>query len=336
MNSKGFEQKCKDIIVDLGLGIADDVKNIKGLTGGVASDIAVLEVKDKRYCVKCALARLKVAAVWEAPVRRNKAEYRWLEIAGEIDPTIVPKLFGRSEIYNGFVMEFLKPDTTYLWKTALLAGEKPEGEALSVAKALVKIHAASAKQDFNREGFDNRDDFKALRLEPYLSFTATAHPDIADRLNELAARCYQSKTALVHGDISPKNIMFRDNAPILLDAECATMGDPAFDVAFCLNHLVLKSIHLPHMAHLYLAEAEAFWQAYAAKVDWEPVSDLEGRIATLLPALMLARVDGKSPVEYLNDQTQQTVRDIALPLIKTAEPHLEGVLTAITNRIENQ
>lgn len=336
MNSTGFDQKCRDIIVDLGLGAADDVTNITGLTGGVASDIAMLDVKGKRYCVKCALARLKVAAVWEAPVRRNKAEYRWLEVAGEIDPAIVPKLYGRSETHNGFVMEFLKPDTTYLWKAALLAGEAPGGEAALVAKALVKIHQTSARRGFNRDGFDNQVDFKALRLEPYLYFTAAAHPEIADELNGLADRCNRSDIALVHGDISPKNIMFRSSGPVLLDAECATMGDPAFDVAFCLNHLVLKSIHLPHMASAYLAEAEAFWQNYAQGIDWEPVSECEARVASLLPALMLARVDGKSPVEYLTNQTRQVVRDAAIPLIKVATPNISTVIEAVANRIKNQ
>lgn len=336
MNSDGFDQKCRDIIVDLRLGAAEDVTKITGLTGGVASDIAMLDVKGQRYCVKCALARLKVAAVWEAPVRRNKAEYRWLQVAGKIDPQIVPKLYGRSDKEDGFVMEFLKPDTTYLWKTALLAGEAPRGEAAQVANALAKIHQVSAKPDFDRDGFDNSDDFKALRLEPYLYYTAEAHDEVADKLVGLADRCYQSDIALVHGDISPKNIMFRDTGPVLLDAECATMGDPTFDVAFCLNHLILKSIHLPEMAEAYLGEAKAFWQTYAAKVDWEPLVECETRTATLLPALMLARVDGKSPVEYLTAPTQELVRDIAIPLIKAAEPEINSVITAVANRIANQ
>ena len=115
--------------------------------------------------------------------------------------------------------------------------------AVSVAKVLARIHAASANSVRCRNSFRNQDDFLAIRIEPYLHFTASRHPDLARQLHELGEDLHRSRQALVHGDVSPKNILFRGKCPILLDAECATMGDPAFDVAFCLNHLAIKSIH---------------------------------------------------------------------------------------------
>ena len=226
-----------------------------------------------------------------------------------------PELHGRSEKLNGFAMEHVTGEDVYLWKSALLAEAPDRGEAEAVGHALGRIHAASTRPGFDRSPFGNRDDFHALRLEPYLVFTAGRHPAVAARLNALVADLYASDTALVHGDVSPKNILMRGGAPVLLDAECATMGDPSFDVAFCLNHLALKSLHLPGSRADLLRRADAFMAAYPGHVDWEPAAALDGRVAALLPALMLARVDGKSPVEYLDDAERSRVRATALRMI---------------------
>ena len=126
---------------------------------------------------------------------------------------------------------------------------------------------------------------------------------------------------LVHGDVSPKNILQRPGpqgaTPVFLDAECAWYGDPAFDLAFCLNHLLLKCLWVPPATAGFLAAFEAFHAAYLAGVDWEPREALESRTAALLPGLLLARVDGKSPVEYLTTEPQRdTVRRAAIPLLQ--------------------
>jgi hypothetical protein len=102
---------------------------------------------------------------------------------------------------------------------------------------------------------------------------------------------------------------------VLLDAECAWYGDPAFDVAFCVNHLLLKSVKVPSAAAALLAAARALAAAHAAHVRWEPVAQLDGRVAALTPALALARVDGSSPVEYLSEPQRATVRSAARQLL---------------------
>ncbi len=308
-----FEARCTRLTADLGLG--SDVLAVTPLTGGVASDIARVDLPSGPICVKFALPKLKVAADWYAPVHRNRAEYQWLAAAGEVAPASVPRLLGRSAVLNGFAMEFLQGDQVYLWKAALLAGAAPRGEAALVADVLGRIHARSTAPDFDVVPFQNRDDFNVIRLEPYLRHTALRHPDLAAGLQGLADQLYGSSRALVHGDISPKNILIRDGVPVILDAECATMGDPVFDVAFCMNHLVLKSLHLPAMAAAYLSEVINFWRQYARHVTWEDPAVLETRLMALLPALMLARVDGKSPVEYLDASAQAQVRCLSRGLI---------------------
>ena len=111
--------------------------------------------------------------------------------------------------------------------------------------------------------------------------------------------------------VSPKNIFLRQSSAIILDAECATMGDPVFDLAFCLNHLILKALHLPQHKEAYLQFVEVFWQGYASHICWENREDLGERLMHLLPALMLARIDGKSPVEYLDEATRAQVRALS-------------------------
>jgi len=311
-----IEQKCAALIAELKLGSASSVSNITPLVGGVSSDIAHVQLGSQSFCVKFALSKLKVAADWHAPVHRNRAEYAWLQFAASIAPQSAVTLYGRSERLHGFVMEYLDGDEVYLWKTALLAEQEARGEAERVGDLIGQIHAASAKSDFNTSAFQNKDDFYSLRIEPYLDYTASQHPLLAEALGALSDKLKRSDQVLVHGDISPKNILFRGNTPIILDAECATMGDASFDLAFCLNHLMIKAIHLPTSSQQLLDSALAFWQSYEKYVNWEAPSALENRVCQLLPALMLARVDGKSPVEYLSEANQACVRAIAISLIE--------------------
>ena len=116
----------------------------------------------------------------------------------------------------------------------------------------------------------------------------------------------------MHGDVSPKNILRGPDGPVFLDAECAWWGDPAFDLAFCLNHLLLKCLWTPAATPGFLACFDALAAAYLAGVTWEPPAALEARAAHLLPGLFLARVDGKSPVEYITaEPDKDRVRRVA-------------------------
>ena len=327
-----LEDRCRRLVATLGLAEAADVRAVTALTGGVASDIAVVDLGHRQICAKFALAKLRVAEDWRAPIHRNSAEYWWLAFAGRTVAGAAPELYGHSAAENGFAMAYVTGADVVLWKDALLAGVAEAQVAGAVGDVLGRLHRASADAAFDRTGFDNRDDFRALRIEPYLLFTARRHARVAARLEALADRLYGAGTALVHGDVSPKNILLRDGKPMLLDAECASTGDPAFDVAFCLNHLVLKAVHLPGSRDDLLACAAALWRAYAGVADWEPADDLEARVAALVPALMLARVDGKSPVEYLSPTQQERVRDLALTMLADPPADLAGILSAIGDR----
>jgi aminoglycoside phosphotransferase (APT) family kinase protein len=298
------------------LGLADEVTATRPLTGGVSSDIWLVETRAQRLCIKRALPALRVAAEWQAPIERSSYEYAWMNRVKTILPHAVPTLLGRSGDGAMFAMAFLDPQEYPLWKEALLRGEIDANFAGSVGAALATIHSATAKDADIAAEFASDHIFHAIRLEPYLLATAQRHPDIAPHLRGLAERTADTKRALVHGDVSPKNILIGRAGPVFLDAECAWHGDPAFDVAFCLNHLLLKCIPLPDRLDALLECFGDFASNYLARVDWEDRKDMERRCATLLPALLLARIDGKSPVEYITaDTDKQRVRHTARALI---------------------
>ncbi len=299
------------------------------LAGGVSSDIWRVDLPAGPVCVKRALARLKVDAVWEAPVERNRNEWEWLREAGRIVPSGVPPLIARDAQADCFAMGFLDPASYPLWKAQLRAGVVRESSARAVAGRLAAVHAATAGRADVRDRFATDGVFHAIRLEPYLDATAARHPDLADRLRAVAARTANTKRALVHGDVSPKNVLIGPDGPMFLDAECAWYGDPAFDLAFCLNHLLLKCLWTPAAAGAFLRAFDALAETYLARVDWEPRAAVEERAAQLLPGLFLARVDGKSPVEYVTAEAdRERVRRTARPLIRTPPATLADVREA--------
>ncbi len=333
MNSSDYHL-YSNLIEELGLGRKEDIQAIDPLSGGVSSNIVRVTVGGKTFCLKCAIEKLKVEQDWQAPPHRNTAEYAWLEVASRVNPTGSVKLLGKSNKEPCYAMEYMEGGGIYLWKTRLLAGMVATTEAKRVGESIGRFHSSSTRREFSNLAFDNRDDFHQLRLDPYLIFTASRHPQLADVLLQQAERLYEADSVLIHGDVSPKNILFRNGHPVVLDAECATMGDPGFDVAFCLNHLMLKAAHLPAIRRKIFKSAILLWDAYASRVDWEDADQLQIRVCDLLPMLMLARIDGKSPVEYLSENSRERVRDISIQMIKKRSTDLRSLFGYISSELE--
>ena len=277
---------------------------ISALTGGVSSLIVKVSTEEHSFCVKRALPQLKVAALWEAPVNRNRGEVAWLRYANRIIPGSVPQVLGEDEQDCIFAMAYLPSAQFPVWKQQLLDGVADSQTATRVAELLVKVHAASARDPALLARFDHDEDFVAIRLSPYFLHTAQKHPDCAAALHALVQQTLAHKHVLIHGDVSPKNILNGNSGPVLLDAECACLGDPAFDLAFVLTHMLLKCVYRPADTAAYLACFDALSQRYLQQVDWEAAAKLEIRACALLAGMLLARVDGKSPVEYLTQPEQ--------------------------------
>ena len=285
---------------------------MQALAGGVSSDIWRVELAERTICVKRALPRLRVAQRWEAPVERNLYERRWLEVAARAVPGAAPNVLAGDDAAGLFAMQYLDYP---VWKERLRSGDADPAFARRVGDSLARIHAASAGREEIARLFPTDEIFHAIRLEPYLVATAERHPDLRERILFLSNRTANKRLTLVHGDVSPKNILVAPQGPVFLDAECAWYGDPAFDLAFCLNHLVLKSFWVPGVTAGFRRCFEVLCEAYFPLVTWEPAEGLGERVATLLPGLLLARVDGKSPVEYLDDGQRAAVRTLARQML---------------------
>ncbi|MGH9667806.1 MAG: phosphotransferase family protein, partial [Bryobacteraceae bacterium] len=168
--------------------------------------------------------------------------------------------------------------------------------------------------------------FDQLRLDPYYRATARNHPDLAAFFETLISDACQRRMALTHGDWSPKNFLVDGNGVMAIDFEVIHFGDPSFDAAFLLNHLLLKSFHRPEWTEAYVRAARRFWETLSAALPpdakWFPAAT-----AAHLGGLMLARIDGKSPVEYLrSDEVRDRVRRFARDLILRRAAGVEEVL----------
>jgi 5-methylthioribose kinase len=311
----------REFVFAQGLAAQGHAVHWESLAGGVSSDIWKVDAPQGTFCVKAALARLKVASDWQAPVGRNAHEWDWLCFAHACRPGCVPRPLAHDPRLGAFAMEYLEPRDHPVWKRLLLDGRVDAAVAREVAALLAFLHGASADRADLRERFDTLDTFHAIRLEPYLLATAQRHPQVRPQLERLVEGLAASAIALVHGDVSPKNILVGPAGPVFLDAECAWFGDPAFDAAFCLNHFLLKCLARRGGAAGYLDLFATFASTYFGLAAWEDAGALETRVARLLPALFLARVDGKSPVEYVEREADRDlVRATALPLL-AQPPH---------------
>ena len=331
MSSESWENVLPPLFRSVGIDPGAHLK-VEGLTGGVSSDIVRIELADGRlYCAKRALPKLKVKADWEAPLERNHYEVAWLRRASSISPGSAPAVIAEDATRGIALLEYLPQEDYLLWKTELLAGRADPAMARRVGKVLGTIHRATLNDPTAAAEFPTDNLIDALRLDPYLRFTAGRHPDLAPQILKVIATTASTKLALVHGDVSPKNILIAkaDGHPVLLDAETAWYGDPAFDAGFLLNHLMLKSLHVPALHDELIRQAGEFREEWLAHFPAELRVGLEQRVAALLPCLMLARVDGKSPVEYLAPDNQQRVRDIAMPLIATPPARLAEIFARV-------
>jgi aminoglycoside phosphotransferase (APT) family kinase protein len=314
------------IFVSLGLIQEHEELRALPLAGGISSGIYRVDLRSGSYCVKQALPRLKVAKDWRVPVERVFSEIDYLRTVSAIAPGRVPHVIGRDDTTKSFVMELFGPEFRN-WKPQLLAGHVDPEVAAQVGDLLGRIHSATADRADIAARFATDDNFYAIRLEPYLVESSRVHTELSDLLLRLVMRTAQTRRVLVHGDVSPKNILVGPDGPVLIDAECAWFGDPAFDVAFCLNHFFLKAAHMPQHVEFLMRCVSMMTRAYHEHVDWEPNSQLEARVASLLPGLALARIDGKSPVEYLDAPARDAVRALAITLLRQPPTTVEEIRT---------
>lgn len=294
--------------------IRDGAAILLPLTGGVSSEIYLVNDGIRQFVVKRALPKLKVEQEWFADTSRNGNEAAYLGYVARFSPHNVPQLKYVNAEHGYFCMEYLGAGC-HNWKEMLLEGRCDLRIAQAVGGLLGRIHAHSANDPEARERFRTLANFEQLRIEPYLLATARRHPRLNEAFEAEASRLRAERGVLAHGDFSPKNILVCPGRVVVVDCEAAWYGDAAFDIAFLLSHLFLKSVARP-AAGPWRPMVDSVWSSYlASRFADEPGAGqdvLEANVSRLLPMLMLARVDGKSPVEYLRKSQQERVRRFAV------------------------
>ncbi len=303
-------RRAEALLRGAGLGVSG--ATFTPIVAGVSSELWRIDALDKTYCLKRALPRLNVAQEWLAPVRRNAEEVRWLRFAASVAPRQVPAVVADDAQAGIAILGWFDPARWTNWKVQLMKGLVRPAVGTEMGELLGALHTRSAQQPALAQSFDNMDLLSALRLEPFFVAAMTANPEVAHRLREAVDHLTTYRTALVHGDVSPKNILIHiSRPPVLLDAECACWADPAFDVAFLCAHLLLKSAHVTGYRAWFYETTRRLIEAYEIAGP-EPVND---RLLLLVPALLIARVDGKSPADYLNEKVRTKVRATAVRLL---------------------
>ena len=325
VTSQTEERIITAALLRMGLIDADEQPHITHLTGGVSSLIVRVDTRRGPLCVKQALPELKEATHWSAPLERSHAELAWIAHVSKDLPEAVPTILGSDPSSFCFAMNWLPPESYPVWKLQLRDGLADSVFAAEVGRRLAAIHSATADNDVLAQSFANDENFFQLRLDPYFGATAKVHADCAASLHELISTTANNKRALVHGDISPKNLLVGPTGPLFLDAECAWYGEPAFDAAFCLCHLLAKCLWRPTSSDAFLACFDAFAGSYLQGVRWENLEHIESRIARLSAAIMLARVDGKSPLEYLNEHNSERLRHFSKARVLSPREKLKTI-----------
>jgi thiamine kinase-like enzyme len=205
-----------------------------------------------------------------------------------------------------------------MWKTDLLNGILDFEVAKKTMEALVTVHNKCFNDAEIKETFANDTIFYQLRISPYIEFVLGKYPDLKEFGKQLITRLKNQKLSLVHADYSPKNILVLKNRDIcILDYEISHYGDPVFDVAFFTNHIVLKSAHLRQWSAAFLNMLLYMTNTYFSMVNYGNPKQVEEDAIKILAMMMIARIDGKSPVEYISGETtKQLVRDMAQKLLK--------------------
>jgi aminoglycoside phosphotransferase (APT) family kinase protein len=222
------------------------------------------------------------------------------------------------------------PEPHENWKTRLLRGEVEAERVAMFGRLLGTLHRASRERTGELAGlFGDRSYFESLRLEPYYGRAAEALPGATRFLRGLMEETRGVRESLVHGDYSPKNILVCGDRMILLDHEVIHWGDPAFDLGFAMTHLLAKAVHCAGAREAFLEAGRHFWGAYRDAAGWGSELDrVEGRAVRHTLACMLARMAGRSPLEYLDRAGREVIRGAALELQEDAPKRVDDLVVS--------
>ena len=301
-----------------------ELRNAEELGGGVSNIVVLAETSCGRIVLKQSLEKLRVADEWLSDRGRIFREAEAMRVLRPLLPSgAVPEALFEDESRFLFAMSGA-PAEAMPWKQRLMAGAASVEDGRRAAAILGRLIAGTWGSAEAAERFGDQTVFNQLRIDPYYRTTAARHPGLGKYFDALIETSAGRRVALVHGDFSPKNLLVWDDRMMAIDFEVIHYGDPSFDAAFLLNHLLIKS----NVCKGPVREcARAFWAALAGFIPAE-ASWFESATIAHLGGLLLARVDGKSPVEYVREEAMKNrLRGLAREMITSPPKRIEEIFT---------
>ena len=280
-----------------------DQAEVEVLTGGVSNVVLAITTKNQKMVLKQALAELMVAQKWEADQRRAIVEANAIALFHKLSPDQVPNLVFLDPERFILILDRVPVGST-VWKSDLLDGVINPDIAEVLGTTLAQWHNFGEKDKEARLQFMEDSLFEQLRIDPFYRFVAAKNEALKPVITKLINELEGDKTTIVHGDFSPKNIMVgMDDQVYILDFEVTHVGNPVFDLAFLLAHLLCKKFRTdePLEEKLLGASAERFINAY------EVIRPIDSSLSLHTALIALARVEGKSPVNYLDSSKQSAL-----------------------------
>ncbi len=334
-------ENVRAYLLERGVISSDKEIKVESLGWGISNVVLKVQAGGDAFVLKQSLPKLRVADDWPFDRDRIFIERDCMSLLSTYLPEgSVPRvLFSDADNFI-FAMTCAPPGGVF-WKAALLDGHVDDEAAARVGGWLAAMHGLSARHADVARRFAAVNNFIQGRVDPYHRTAAQVNPDLAEIVVAEVDRMLQVHVALVHGDYSPKNLFIYADHVLAIDFEVAHVGDPAFDTAFLLNHLILKSIRRPRWRELYLPAAKRFWREYRAQIDFPAPYDVEAATVRELGCLLLARIDGKSKIEYITDEskrsfTRNLAREILVGNVTAINPVIDEIGVSIASIRDNR
>ncbi|MGA9354464.1 MAG: phosphotransferase [Terriglobales bacterium] len=328
----------RDYLTTRGCVKVDERISLNNLRGGVSNRTVKVAWPDGRgWVLKQALAKLRVNVDWFSSPERIGIEAKALRCFNRLAPPGMTPAFIFEDMPNHLMGMEAVPEGHENWKSVLLSGRIISDHFEQFGSLLGAIHCRSSESGKELRGqFSDITYFQNLRLEPYYLYAAENVAEANLFLTTLARETLGHKDCLVHGDFSPKNTLIYQSKLILLDYEVVHFGDPAFDTGFAMTHFLSKAHHLPRERARLASAAELFWQVYRegiSTLSW--ARELEPRVVRHTLGCMLARVAGKSPLEYLTPAELARQRETILGLIQKPPMRVADLIDQFICHIES-
>lgn len=312
------------------------------LAGGVSNAVFLITpAQGAAFVLKQSRAQLRTEAAWFSRLDRVYREIEGQRAIAELLPAgAVPQvLFADRENYC-YAMSAVCAEHA-VWKLQLLSGVVDQTIFRQAGELLGSLHAKTeGRWDLLDDPHDS-EVFYQLRVDPFYERVAAVHPSIQSVISRLEEEMNDNSSCLVHADFSPKNLLVHSGGLSLVDFETVHFGDPAFDLGFFFSHLWLKAIAHSASRQAIIEGIQTAWTAYRSCYDVSSTGTivakeppLSSRAVRHLAGCLLARIDGKSPVDYLTKEADQSfVRTVALRWLLDPPENMDSAFAELSESL---